>query len=55
MIAYERLGGVDGHVERFISIRQVSPLSHAVSVPLFETMERQRVLLESDFVDEHVR
>jgi len=54
VIAYERLTGVEGDVERFISVRQESPSSYAVSVPQFETAECCRVLLEAYLVEEHV-
>jgi len=33
----------------------MSPPSYAVPVPLFETEERRRVLLDAYFIDEHVR
>ena len=55
MVSYESFTRVDGDVERVISIRQVSLPLHAISVPQFEAEERQRILLEANFVDEHVR
>ena len=56
MIAYERLTGVDGDVERVISIRQESPLlSYAVSVPQLEAEVGRWVLLDAYLIEEHVR
>ena len=55
VIAYERFTSVDRDVKRVISTRQVSPPSHAVSVPQFEAEERRPVLLDTYFIEEHLR
>jgi len=56
VIAYERLTGVDGDVERVISIRQESPLlSYAVSVPQLKAEVGRWVLLDAYLIEEHVR